>query len=36
MMEPMVRIEDVHKRFGKLEVLRGATMQVGRGEGVVL
>jgi polar amino acid transport system ATP-binding protein len=36
MMEPMVRIEDVHKRFGKLEVLRGVTTQVGRGEVVVL
>ncbi len=36
MMEPMVRIEDVHKHFGKLEVLRGVTTQVGRGEVVVL
>ena len=35
-MEPMVRIEDVHKRFGKLEVLRGVTTQIGRGEVVVL
>ena len=35
-MEPMVRIEDVHKRFGKLEVLRGVTTQVGGGEVVVL
>jgi polar amino acid transport system ATP-binding protein len=29
---PMLRLEDVHKRFGKLEVLRGIDMEVGRGE----
>jgi len=33
---PMVRCIDVHKRFGRLEVLRGVGMQVGRGEVVVL
>ncbi|MCH8813875.1 MAG: amino acid ABC transporter ATP-binding protein [Chloroflexi bacterium] len=32
----MVRIEDAHKRFGKLEVLRGVTTNVARGEVVVL
>jgi polar amino acid transport system ATP-binding protein len=35
-MDSMVRIEDAHKRFGKLEVLRGVTTNVGRGEVVVL
>jgi len=29
---PMVRAEGVHKRFGRLEVLRGISMEVGRGE----
>jgi polar amino acid transport system ATP-binding protein len=28
----MVRAEGVHKRFGRLEVLRGITLDVGRGE----
>jgi polar amino acid transport system ATP-binding protein len=32
MVAPMVRAEDVHKRFGRLEVLRGITLEVGRGE----
>jgi polar amino acid transport system ATP-binding protein len=32
----MVRCIDVHKRFGKLEVLRGLHMEVGRGEVVVV
>ncbi|MGD0385312.1 MAG: ATP-binding cassette domain-containing protein, partial [Solirubrobacteraceae bacterium] len=32
MAEPMVRAESVHKRFGRLEVLRGITLEVGRGE----
>jgi polar amino acid transport system ATP-binding protein len=32
----MVRSLDVHKRFGRLEVLRGVTMDVARGEVVVL
>jgi polar amino acid transport system ATP-binding protein len=29
---PMVRAERVHKRFGRLEVLRGISLEVGRGE----
>jgi polar amino acid transport system ATP-binding protein len=33
---PMVRIVDAHKRFGRTEVLRGITMDVSRGEVVVL
>ncbi len=28
----MVKAESVHKRFGRLEVLRGITLEVGRGE----
>jgi len=32
----MVRALDVHKRFGRLEVLRGVTMDVERGEVVVV
>jgi polar amino acid transport system ATP-binding protein len=32
MSEPMVRAEAVHKRFGRLEVLRGISLEVGRGE----
>ena len=32
MVEPMVKAEGVHKRFGRLEVLRGITLEVGRGE----
>jgi polar amino acid transport system ATP-binding protein len=36
MTEPMVRCIDVHKRFGKLEVLRGVSTDVQRGEVVVL
>jgi polar amino acid transport system ATP-binding protein len=31
-----VRIEDVHKSFGRLEVLRGVTLHVARGEVVVV
>ena len=27
---PMVRVVDVHKRFGKVEVLRGVSFDVGR------
>jgi polar amino acid transport system ATP-binding protein len=34
--EPMVRAEQVHKRFGRLEVLRGIDLQVGRGEVMVI
>jgi polar amino acid transport system ATP-binding protein len=33
---PMVSIQDVHKRFGRLEVLRGVTFDVARGEVVVI
>jgi len=32
----MIRCIDVHKRFGRLEVLRGVSTEVGRGEVVVL
>jgi len=32
----MIRCEDVHKRFGRLEVLRGITFDVVRGEVVVI
>ncbi|HVC84018.1 MAG TPA: amino acid ABC transporter ATP-binding protein [Solirubrobacteraceae bacterium] len=32
MVEPMVKAEGVHKRFGRLEVLCGITLEVGRGE----
>jgi polar amino acid transport system ATP-binding protein len=32
MTEPMVKAEGVHKRFGRLEVLCGITLEVGRGE----
>ncbi len=29
---PMLKLEGIHKRFGKLEVLRGIDLEVGRGE----
>jgi polar amino acid transport system ATP-binding protein len=32
MAEPMVLAEGVHKRFGRLEVLRGITLEVARGQ----
>jgi polar amino acid transport system ATP-binding protein len=32
----MVKAEGVHKRFGRLEVLRGITLEVGRGEVMVI
>ena len=32
MSEPMVKSEGVHKRFGRLEVLKGINLEVGRGE----
>jgi polar amino acid transport system ATP-binding protein len=35
-MATMVRIEDVHKRFGKLEVLKGITFDVAQGEVIVI
>ncbi|HEU4758579.1 MAG TPA: amino acid ABC transporter ATP-binding protein [Dehalococcoidia bacterium] len=34
--EPMVRCIDVHKRFGRVEVLRGVSLEVEPGEVVVL
>jgi polar amino acid transport system ATP-binding protein len=33
---PLLRIEDVHKSFGALEVLRGVSLEVRRGEVVVV
>jgi len=33
---PMIRCEDVHKRFGRLEVLRGVSFDVAKGEVVVV
>jgi len=33
---PMIRCEDVHKRFGRLEVLRGVSLDVAKGEVVVI
>ena len=32
MSEPMVKAEGVHKRFGRLEVLKGIDLEVQRGE----
>ncbi len=32
MTEPMVKAEGVHKRFGRLEVLKGIDLDVGKGE----
>ncbi len=29
---PMIKLEDIHKRFGKLEVLRGVDLEVAKGE----
>jgi polar amino acid transport system ATP-binding protein len=34
--DPMVRCIEVHKKYGKLEVLRGLTMDVARGECIVV
>ena len=34
--DPMVRVVDVHKRFGKIEVLRGLSFDVASGETVVV
>ena len=33
---PMVAVQQVHKRFGRLEVLRGIDLAVGRGEVLVI
>jgi polar amino acid transport system ATP-binding protein len=35
-MQPMVKAESVHKRFARLEVLRGIDLEVGRGQVVVV
>ena len=29
---PLIRVQNLHKRFGKLEVLRGVSFEVKRGE----
>ena len=34
--EPIIKIENVHKRFGKVHALRGISLQVQRGEVVVI
>jgi polar amino acid transport system ATP-binding protein len=34
--DPIIRIEDVHKYFGRVHALRGVTMNVNRGEVVVI
>ena len=34
--QPLLQVEDVHKRFGRLEVLQGITFDVARGEVVVI
>ena len=36
MSNPMVKAEEVHKRFGLLEVLKGISFKVGWGEGISL
>jgi polar amino acid transport system ATP-binding protein len=36
MTEAMVRLEGIHKRFGKLEVLKGVDIEVGKGEVVCI
>jgi ABC-type polar amino acid transport system ATPase subunit len=36
MMEPVVRVENLHKYFGDLEVLKGIDLEVERGEVVVI
>ena len=33
---PMIRCQEVHKRFGRVEVLRGVTFDVAKGEVVVV
>ncbi len=35
-MEPMIQVTDLYKQFGKLEVLKGITTTVGRGEVVAV
>jgi polar amino acid transport system ATP-binding protein len=34
--DAMIRVEDVHKRFGRLEVLKGINCDIGKGEVVVV
>ena len=36
MPEPIIKIENVHKRFGKIEALRGVTLNVNEGEVLVV
>ena len=36
MAEPMVKLHGIHKRFGKLEVLKGVDLDVGKGEVVCI
>jgi len=35
-VEPIIRIENVHKRFGKVHALRGVSLDVNKGEVVVI
>jgi len=35
-MEPIIHIENIHKRFGKVHALRGVSLQVQKGEVVVI
>jgi len=34
--EPIIKIENIHKHFGKVKALRGVNLQVNRGEVVVI
>ena len=36
MPEPIIQIKDVKKRFGRLEALRGVSLDVNEGEVVVI
>ena len=36
MAEPMIRIDNLHKYFGELEVLKGVDMEVCKGEVIVI
>jgi len=36
MAEAMVRLDDIHKRFGALEVLKGVNLEVAKGEVVCI
>ncbi|GAH82368.1 unnamed protein product, partial [marine sediment metagenome] len=35
-MEPIIHIENVHKRFGRIHALRGVSLDVHKGEVVVI